>query len=152
MTTFDRVDQITILHFLAKFVEECDLEQISEGQACLMIPNILKGKALGYFLTSRNAESCTGLCYWQEYVNVFLSAYATTTAILAEVMQFKDLKQLPRETQVEFSAQVNTIAYCCGNEFSLEDKISTHIFGLQSAIQIIAAPETEEFEDMRGTF
>lgn len=67
-------------------------------------------------------------------------------------MNYKDLKQLPRETKVGFSALVNPIAYHCGNAFSLEDKISTFIFGVQSAIQTIVAHETEELKDTRRTF
>lgn len=85
----------------------------------------MKEKALDDFLATRNASFYTGLRYTPEYVNYFLSSHYTTTAIRNEVLRFKDLKQLPRETEAELSPWVNGVAYRCGNEFLLGDKIST---------------------------
>lgn len=85
-------------------------------------------------------------------VKHFLSIYNTTTAIRNEVMKFKDRRQVPPETKIEFSLWENTIAYRCSNAFSLKDKISTFLLWLQSAIQTIVAHETEELDDRRRTF
>lgn len=61
---------------------------------------------------------------------LFHSTNAETIAIRDEVMQFKNRKQLPRETEVEFSTQGNTIAYRCGKPFFLDYQIFTFIFKL----------------------
>lgn len=67
-------------------------------------------------------------------------------------MRPKDLKQIPRETMVEFISQINDIAYQCGIAFPLEDKISTFMFGLQSAIQTIVAQKTIGLDDRGRPF
>lgn len=87
MLTSDGIDPFTILHPLSSFSEDCDLEQISEIRACLIDPTVLKEKDFDNFLTYRNAQSCVGLRYWPEYINRFLSKYATTTDIQSEIMQ-----------------------------------------------------------------
>lgn len=47
---------------------------------------------------------------------------------------------------------VNKIEYRCGNALQLEVKISTFVFGLQSATQKIVAHETEKLNDKRRSF
>lgn len=118
----------------------------------LIIRSVLQRKVLDNFPAARNASFYTGLRYWLEYVNYFLSTYATTTAIQNKVMCFKDLKQLPRQTEVEFSSRIIEIAYQCGNAFSLENKNFAFDFGLQSNIQTIAAHEMKELENKRRSF
>lgn len=48
--------------------------------------------------------------------------------------------------------RVNTLAYRYGNAFSLENKNSGIILGLQSAIQTIVVHETKELDDKRRTY
>lgn len=71
----------------------------------------LNGKALDYFLSSKNASFYAVPRYRTAYANRFLSTYAPTIAIWNEVVQFKDVKQQQCETEVESNARVNKIAY-----------------------------------------
>lgn len=93
MNPFDGIDSNTTLHFLSKFVKECDLARISEVQVCVMLPNFLKEWASVHFHGSRNASSCAGLCYLQEFFICFHSMYTTTTAIRNRVMQWEGLRK-----------------------------------------------------------
>lgn len=111
MTTFDGGDPIAILHSLFAFVAEFESRQILEVQACLINPCFLKGKFLDYFLAAITASSYCRLCYWQGYVNYFLSTYPSTTYIRNKVMRFKDLKQFTHIAKVEFGSRVNEIKY-----------------------------------------
>lgn len=70
---------------------------------------------------------------------LFLPTYATATATRIKVMRLKNLKKLLGKTEIEFSSRINEIAYLRDNAFSLADKISTFVFGLQLAIRTIVA-------------
>lgn len=62
-------------------------------------------------------------------------------------MDLKNLKQLLRKTVAEISSPIIVNVYRGRNEFSLEDKISTHVFMLQRAMQTMVADKTEELDD-----
>lgn len=85
MTTFDGIYSMNVLHFLFRFLDERDSERISEMQGCLMNPGFLMEEAFDHLFSSRNASAYTKVRYWPEYVNFFLSTYATTTAIRNEM-------------------------------------------------------------------
>lgn len=147
--TFDGTGSTTVLHILSRFLEECSLEQTLKTQACLIVSIFFKEKDFEHFLAARNDSSYTKLRHWQNFVKYFLFTYATTAAIQNKDVQFKDLKELPRETKIKYCSRVNEIAYRCGDAISLEDKISKFIFGLQSTIQTIFVHETEGLDDGR---
>lgn len=108
-------------------------------------------KAFDNFFETRNASPYTEVHYWMVYVNFFFM-YATSTAIRTEVMRFKNLKQLPRKTEAEFSSWVNKIAYQCENASLVENKISTRVFRLQYNVQTINVHGTKELDNNRRSF
>lgn len=63
MATFGRAGLITILQFLSRFVEECDVKRDSEAQACLMFSSFVTNKAFDDFLATRNDFPYTRLRY-----------------------------------------------------------------------------------------
>lgn len=67
-------------------------------------------------------------------------------------MNFKVLRQSPRQNKLDSSNKVNTIRYRCGNVFSLEESILAFVFGLQPAIQKIVAHKVERLSKERRTF
>lgn len=152
MATFVGAGPTSILHFYSQFVEKCNSEKILETHACLVVPCVLMEKVTDHFLAEKDASSYIGLHYWPKYVNYFLPAYPTTMATRNKVMPVKDLKQLLRKTEVEFSLRVHEIAYRCDKAYLLEAKMSNLIFGLQSTIQTIIAHETKEHDDRRRSF
>lgn len=151
MTSFDETDPATILHFLSRFRDECDLEQILEVPACLIIPKFLNGIVL--IISSRlGTLRHTPDCATGQSTSTDSSPHTLRQPQFGtKSWSFKE-KQLPLETEVEFSAWANTVAYRCDNAFTLENKISTFVFGLKSAIQTIVAYETEELENTRRIF
>lgn len=104
MPTFGGTDPTNILHFYFMFVKECDFEQILKGQACLTFHSFLSRIGLDSFLTAKNGFIYNRLRYWLEYINYFLSMYATASAIQNEVTWFKDLKKVPCESKIELSS------------------------------------------------
>lgn len=89
MDIFDETDQITIWHFLSKFVKEYDLEETLGAATCLEYPVFLKEKAFNHSLATNNSTPYTGLRYWPEYITYFISTYDTTMAVQKEFMQLK---------------------------------------------------------------
>lgn len=81
MTTFDRIDPITVLQFF----QDCWNNAIMNGyQRCKLVfwfQIFVVGKALHYFLVSNNASSYAAQVYWPQYVNYYLSIYPTKTTI-----------------------------------------------------------------------
>lgn len=152
MSTFDSGNPTIILHFLPRFVEEFELENVSKAQACLFTRIFLKMNSLDHFLAFWHASTRDGLLYWPEYVNYLLSTYAANSAIRKEVINFMALPQSPRQTKLEFSNKVNIAAYRCENAFSLDDKILIYVCGLKPAIRIIVAHKVKEFSDERRIF
>lgn len=127
MTSFGGVGPINILSLLSRFLNESNLAQISEVQACLIVPKSLLGRALDHFPASTNALTYAESRYSPEYVHYFPSTFATTSTIRDKLIKFRDLEQLPRETEVVFSVRGNTVAYRCDNVFYLKEKIIAFI-------------------------
>lgn len=61
----------------------------------------------------------------------------------------KPLHKLTSQSAMDFSNNVNNIAYRSGIAFSIDDKISAFAFELQSAVRTIVAHKIEELSDGR---
>lgn len=152
MSTYDGTDPVLVLRFLTQFVEECDLEGISESQACLILPSFLRGSALDNFRASRGASSHGGLRTWPEYVQYFLATYATASAIREAVNTFKTMRQKATEDELSYASRVNTAAFRCGNAFPLDDKITVFAYGLIPAIRTIVSRQLEQTPPKSRTY
>lgn len=101
--TLDETDANTVLSFWSRFVEKCDLEQVSGFQASPIVSSFLKGERLGHFLPFRNASFYDGLCYWSSRSAIPTHVHYTTV-IRNNVIKRNGIKNLPFEAEVEPAA------------------------------------------------
>ena len=105
--TFDGNDQITVLGFLAKFRDACDINHLSEGVAMWCFQFFLSGQAEA-LLQSRLAGGSMAVDVEQEdllrtypqVVNFLLRTYATDEIIAeaySDVMSFKQTSAMTEE-------------------------------------------------------
>lgn len=113
-------------------------------------PNVLKEKPLNHFLDSKNNSFFYELPHISENINYFISMLSTRTAISSKVVHLNDLKQLPRETEVEFFCLREQNCSSVRQRIFLKDKVSTFIFWLQIVVQTVVAHKIEELDDSRG--
>lgn len=152
MSAFNRANMITVLHFTPPIMKGCNYKRISEVQACLISPSVLREKVRHFFFASRNASSYCILQCCLEYVNYSVFTYTMEYASFHGVRKLKDLKQVACKTEVEFRARVHKIVYQCGNAFLLQDKISTFVFGQKAVFQTNAAHKTKELGNKGWAF
>lgn len=152
MTIFNGIRLIAIFEFLLRYIEWMRSGTNIWITGLLHNTKFLKRRACDHFLAFKIAFSYTTLRYWPEYVNIFLSEHATTTAIQDEVMKLNNLKQCQQETEVDSEAPFNTTVYRCRIKIALQNENPTFIIGLQSAFRNLVTHRTEKLEDTRGTF
>ena len=76
---FSGADPVAILSFLASVVDECDILELSEAQAYLLIPYLLSGSAKTDYLAARRSGRSYegGVACWPEAIQYFLSTYCS---------------------------------------------------------------------------
>ena len=140
---FNGQDPILVFDFLSRFVEQADTLRMTEMQAFVALPHYLSGTAENQFRAIRNGARSGGVTCWSEAVQYFLRTYATPSAIREAVNHLRDIRQLPKETELEYSARLNNAAYRCGNVYDETDKMTFFINGLSPTIRNIVARHRE---------
>ena len=138
-TKFSGEDPIMVFDFLMKFVEEADTLNVSEAHAFIILPKVLKGRAERWLRSVRNGSRSGGVTCWPEAVNSLLRTYATSSAIRNAVNNLRNIRQQPREEEMEYSGRLNDAAHRCGNVYDEIDKMTFFVNGLLPSIQTIVA-------------
>lgn len=84
--------------------------------------------------------------------SAFFLMHATTITIQNTDVQDIDLKQVPRDTKVEFSTHVNVILYRCRKASVSENEIFAFVYRLLSAISTVTAFREKQFHGKRWLF
>lgn len=133
---FDGSDPISVLEFLARFVEEADILEMKESQALLALSYFLRKDALAQFRAAQSSSPEEGgIRYWPEAVQYLLRNYATDNAISAALLELRDMKQKTSEDEMTFSARLMAAEVRCGNIHSTEEKMTLFIDGLQAGVR-----------------
>ena len=69
---FDGTDQILVFDLLERFVEECETLKMSEGQALVSLPHLLKGREETQYHGRSNSAGTGGVSSWPEVVQYLL--------------------------------------------------------------------------------
>lgn len=149
---FDGEDTIKVLAFLAEFVRECNTLSISEGQAYVALPYLLKGSAKEQFLAARtiDEEDDGGVTCWPEAVQYLLRTYATSNAIRDAILALRDTRQREDEGERVYAARLSKAAARCGNVHSSEEKTTMYVDGLKESIKSLVARYRET--ERRATY
>ena len=123
---------------------------MSEAQAYIALPYFLRGHAEEQFNSVRGASSSKqgGVTCWPEAVQYLLRSYATATSIQEAILDLRDIRQRPGETETEFSTRLNTSFYRCGNVHSVEEKATMFVDGLDPVIKTLVAQRREDSRRM----
>lgn len=149
--TFDGVDGILVLEFLARFVAEADILEMSEAQAFLALPYFLRGFAAEQFRSTIGASRRDGgVVCWPEAVQYLLRSYATNEAIQDALRALKNVQQTAGETELDYSNRLNRAERRCGNPHRLRDRVTDFISGLDPAVKPLVYRFREE--NPRSTF
>ena len=134
-----------VLVFLARFVKEANIQQISEAQAFLDLPAFLGGLAKMEYDAGveQLAPEEGGVSSWPEAVNYLLRSYAQNNHISDAINDLRATQQKPNETEREFATRVHKAVSRCGNVHSPEEIVTMYIDGLSPTIRSIVAREHE---------
>ena len=141
---FDGTDKIKVLAFLAKFAVEADLLRMTEGQAVLAIPEMLRGQA------SVRYEAANSVNTWPETVQYFLRNYATDAIIEQAVEDLKNIQQKAGEHEVDYSNRLTEAELRCGNVHEWHERKLRYIQGLIPPIKPLVARYNRE--NRRATY
>ena len=146
--SFDGSDPILILRFLARFIEEADMLEMSEAQAYIAVTYFLKGEVLRQFRAATYANSRDGgITCWPEAVQYLLRSYATNAAISQALLDLRDTRQKSGETETEYSTRIMDAEYRCGNVHTTDERMTMFVDGLDSVIRPLVARYREEQRD-----
>lgn len=146
--TFDGSDPISVLGFLARFVEECDILEMKESRAFLALPYFLEKNALAQCRAARDSPPYEGgISVWPEAIQYLLRNYATNNAINEAILELRDIKQKSQEDETAYSTRLMTAEFRCGNVHSTEEKMTMFIDGLDLGIRSLVARFREEQRD-----
>ena len=143
---FDGSDPIRILDFLARFVKEADIQDMTEAQAYLALPKFLGGLAQSQFEMTTNLGEAEGggVTCWPEAVQYLLRNYATASAITKALSDLRGIRQNKMEMEQEFAERVNSGASRCGHVHNQEELISFFLDGLRPEIAPIVVQYRQE--------
>ena len=137
-------DPIKVLEFLSKYCEEADTLEMTEAQAYVVLPYLLKGSAKEQFNAVKGTLAGDGgVTNWPEAVQYLLRTYATNSAIREAILALRDTKPRDGETETAFDARLNKAFHRCGNVHSREDRIAYFIDGLLPSIKDLVARHRE---------
>lgn len=143
---FSGEDPILVLDFLARFVQEADVLEMSEAQAYVALPYFLSGMAEDQYNSVRGSSRASegGVTCWPEAVHYLLRSYATGTAISQAIVAVRDTKQKPGETETSYSTRLNKAFHRCGNVFTAFERCSMLVDGLDPGIRALVSRYREE--------
>ena len=149
---FSGPDPILVFDFLARFVEECDTQDMSEGQAFVALPRYLVKTAAIQYRAMQNGARSGGISCWPEAVQYLLGTYATPAAIRNALADLGALRQHPDEDEVAFAARVSQAVYRCGNVHDEDEKMTFFTNGLPDSIRTLIARYRESEYRYNMTF
>ena len=143
--SFDGVDGIKVLDFLARFVGAADSHRLYESQAYLVLPYFLKGLAHEQYTSMEGASSrAGGIRKWPEAIHYLLRSYATNERIQNALYELRGIAQKDGELEDDYSTRLNRAEGRCGNPHSMRDRITHFINGLLPTIGPIVGSYREE--------
>jgi hypothetical protein len=120
---------IQVVDFLHLFKGSCDLNDISEGAAALILPYFLDGRAKSG-LASRMKKIPPSRPKYPAAVQYMLQSFATEGVIYAAFQRVSTAKQLPEEDEKSFANRLDKYAAEAGSVFSEDALISAFVDGL----------------------
>ena len=142
--SFSGEDPIKVLEFLAAFRDEANTLEMTEAQAYVVLPYLLRGPAKEQFVAVKGSVAGDGgVTNWPEAVQYLLRSYATNGAIRQATLALRDTKQREGETETQYDTRLNRAFHRCGNVHSREDRISYFVDGLLPAIKDLVARHRE---------
>ena len=85
---------------------------------------------------------------WPEAVQYLLRSYATSSAIRGAILDLRDTRQRPGETETGFRTRLNTAFYRSGNVHTSEEKATMFVDGLDPVIKTLVEQRREETRRM----
>ena len=141
---FDGKDPVAILGFLYAFVAECETNYMKESQALVAVKYFLHGQVRTQFDAARKIRSKDGgVAYWPEAVQYLLRTYATNDALSSALLDLRDTRQKPQESETDYSARLLDAEYRCGNVHDAEERMTLFIDGLNPGIRSLVARHRE---------
>ncbi len=136
---FTGEDPVLILSFLQRLVEEADTLGMTEGQAYIALPYVLKGTAQEQFRSSRSTGGAGGVTCWPEAIHDLLNKYATPSALREAVNHIQTMRQSTTEDEREFGGRVQDAAKRCGNVYHETEKMTFFVNGLLATTRSVVA-------------
>ena len=148
--TFDGSDPVTVLTFLARMTRECNILEMTEGQAYIALPYFLSGMALQQFEAARNIVSSRqgGIGCWSESVQYLIQTYATETAVSQSIMDLRRVRQKVDEDENTYGSRLSIAAARCGNVHQQQELAMFFIDGLDTTIRTIVGRKYAETRHM----
>jgi ABC-type protease/lipase transport system fused ATPase/permease subunit len=120
---------IQVVDFLRTFKEAADLNAIVEGEAAILLPYFLEGRASpGYLLAWSILRH---RCRSTQPVQWLLQSFATEAVIAASYKKVFKARQLPEENETTFANRIKRYAAEAGSVFYEDALISAYVDGLQ---------------------
>jgi hypothetical protein len=120
---------IQVVDFLRIFKEACDLNNISEGAAAIILPYFLEGRAK-HGLASRMKTVPTNIPKFPAAVQWLLQSFATEGVIAEACQRVFSAKQLPEEDEKTFANRLEGYATTAGSVFTEDVLIASFVDGL----------------------
>lgn len=119
---FDGKNPISVLNFLAEFVEACDLNKVHEGAARWLFQYYITGSAKDRFKRNANggnkkSAKMVKLATYCAVVQYFLRTYATDDVIAKAHEEVSMYRQAVGQKEEEYAQQLLDKASKCGNVY-----------------------------------
>ena len=130
---------ILVFYFAARFVEECNKLKMSERQALVALPDLLKGRAETQCRASGNRAGTGGVSSWPYAVQYSLRTYSTPAAIIHATKEFNYITKLQDEDEIAYASRINEAAYRCGNVHTKDENMTKCLYGFLGCIRFLVA-------------
>ena len=139
--TFTGNDGVLVLDFLAKLVQEFDTQEMNEGHAIRLLPELFGGISLRQnTYVSKTAGSHHGkTSVWSEAVQWLVRSSTTDEAIRQGMLAVREVQQRPSEDEVEFYIRLTDDINRCGNLYSMEEQMTMFIEGCNSSVKLMVS-------------
>lgn len=137
---FSGSDLIMVLDFLSRFVSEANALSMSEAQAVVDLPYIMRGDAAAQL---KSAYSSSGISAWPKAVNPLLQTYATPRALAEGKEAFQEARQQAGEMERAFATRLTSAPNKCGNISPEWERMTTFIYELNTTINSLVARNRE---------
>ena len=143
-------DNVLVLDFLAKLVQEFNTQEMNNGQGIRLLPEFPGGiSPRQYTYVSQTVGSHHWkISVWPEAVKWLLRSFATDEAIRQAVLALREVQQRPSEDEMEFYICLTDAGNCCGNVYSIEEQMKMFIEGLDSSIKQMVSQYRQNNRDV----